>query len=126
MSLSNVESFKVASTLAANRIVYVSAADTVAYGTTVTNCPIGITQDTVLDTTMSIPVKTHGISRLEFNDSVSAGGLVGSNTLGMGVPFAGGASTTCFAVGILLSTKVNTTGTVADVLIMPIAKYATT
>jgi hypothetical protein len=119
MSLSNVESFKVASTLAANRIVYVSAADTVAYGLTITNCPIGITQDTVLDTTMSIPVKTHGISKLEFNDSVTAGGLVGSNASGMGIPFVA-VTAASWAVGILLSTKVNTTGTVADVLVMPI------
>jgi len=117
--LNGVESFKVASTLSANRIVYVSAADTVAYGTTVTNCPIGITTDTVLDTTMAIPVKIAGIARLEFNDSVSAGGLVGSNTLGMGVPFVA-VTAASWAVGILLSTKVNTTGTVADVLVMPI------
>lgn len=126
MSISNIESFKVASTLAAHRIVYVSAAETVAYGDTVTNFPIGITQDTVLDTTMSIPVKTNGLSFLEFNDSVSAGGLIGCDANGKGIPFAGVASTTCFAIGILVGSKVNTTGTVAQVLISPITKYATT
>lgn len=124
MSLSNVESFKVTSTLAANRIVYVSAADTVAYGLTVTNCPIGITQDTVLDTMMAIPVKTHGLSKLEFNDSVTAGGLIGSNTLGMGIPFVALSASASYAVGILVGPKVNTTGTVADVLIMPICDRA--
>jgi hypothetical protein len=117
-----VHSFKVASTLAANRIVYLSAANTVAYGLSVTNCPIGITTDTVLDTTQAIPVAIHGIVDLYFNDSVAAGALVASNTLGMGVPFVALSATASYCIGTLVDVKVNTTGTVAKVLIRPMSE----
>lgn len=117
-----IHSFAVASTLAANRIVYLSAANTVAYGLSVTNCPIGVTVNTVLDTTQQIPVQTDGIVDLYFNDSVSAGGLVASNTLGMGIPFVALSATASYCIGILLDTKVNVTGTVAKVLIRPMSE----
>lgn len=118
-----VVSFKAANTIPAYRIVYLSAANTVNYGITCTNFPVGITQDTVLDTGCGIPVQLNGISKLYFNDSVAAGALFTTNTLGMGVPFALGALTgTAYAVGVLLGTKVNTTGTVAEVLINQISR----
>lgn len=111
-------SFKTATTISAQRIVYVSAAETVAVVTGVTVIPIGITTDTVLDTTNSIPVKVGGIAKLFFNDTVAAGGLVAGDSSGRGVAFTAVTTGTYF-VGVLVGAAVAATGTIARVLINP-------
>lgn len=122
----NVLSFKVASTLAAYRAVAMgTVAQTVIYPGSAQALPIGVTIDTVKDITQGIQVAVCGsIARLQFNDSVSAGALVASDTSGRGVlhtlPTTATSSTLAAAyLGVLLSAKVESTGTVADVFIMP-------
>jgi hypothetical protein len=116
-------SFKVASTLTANRGVFLSAAETVGYPTATTSQPIGVTTDNVLDTTMAIPVKTLGITPLLFNDTVAAGALVALDSSGRGVPAVGLTTTYSFVLGRLIGAKVDATGTVANVLVNPFSVY---
>jgi len=119
------QSFKVATTLAAQRIVSVSAANTVGYPASNQALPIGITIDTVKDTNQHIPVAMPGeITKLFFNDTVSAAGLVSSDSAGRGVPFTLANTTTGLTlasayVGILVDAAVAATATVANVLIAP-------
>lgn len=120
-----VQSFKVATTLAAQRIVGITAAETCGYPTNNQMLPIGITMDTVKDTNQLIPVQMPGeIAKLYFNDTISAGGLVSSDSSGRGVPFSLAATTTALTlasayVGILVGAAVAATATVANVLIAP-------
>ena len=112
-----IHSFKVATTLAAQRIVAITAADTVGYPASNQALPIGITKDTVLDTTNAIPVAGPGeIAKVYFNDTCAAGGLVGSDSSGRGVQAL---TTTSHYVGVLLGDAVAATGTIAQVLIQP-------
>ena len=120
-------SFKVLTTLSAYRIVTVGSTSSqqVTYPETNTALPIGITVDTVKDTTSSIPVASYGIAKLYFNDTVAAGALVASDSSGRGVPFTVGAQTTtgmtiqsCY-IGKLVGPAVAATGTIAEVLIQP-------
>jgi hypothetical protein len=113
-----VESFKVATTLSAQRIVYPSAANTVAYLNTVTSLPCGVTIDTVDDTTQAIPVQLDGRAYILFNDTVAAGGLVTADSNGRGVPFSAVTAATAY-VGQLIGNAVAATGTIAEVLINP-------
>jgi hypothetical protein len=122
----NVLSFKVASTLLAYRIVgHNGTANTVGYPANAQTLPIGVTIDTVKDATQAIPVAVAGsIARVYFNDSCASGALVQSDTSGRGVvlahPDTATSSTLAAAyVGILLSAKVESTATVADVFVMP-------
>lgn len=111
-------SFKVASTLSAYRGVSLNGtANTVIYPTNTVTSPIGITTDTVKHTTQAIPVKTEGIAKLLFNDSVSAGALVALDSSGRGIPAVGTTLTNTYVIGRLVDAKVNATGTVANVLI---------
>lgn len=124
MSSPLVESFKVATTLAAQRIVAVSAANTVAYPSNNQTLPIGVTTDTVLDTTGSIPVQLNGIAKVLFDDTVAAAALVSSDSSGRGVPFTLANTTTALTLasaylGPLVGAAVAATGTVANVLIAP-------
>ena len=120
-----IHSFKVATTLAAQRIVAITAADTVGYPASNQALPIGITKDTVLDTTNAIPVAGPGeIAKLYFNDTVSVSGLVSSDTSGRGIPFSTAATTTALTlasayVGVLIGAKVDLTATIAQVYIAP-------
>ena len=116
-------SFKVASTISAQRVVYMSAAETAAVTDTITSAPLGITMDTVLDTTSSIPVAPAGFAKLLFNDTVGAGGLVAADASGRGIPFAGVTLTSTYVIGTLAGPAVDATGTIARVLINPHAKY---
>lgn len=113
-------SFKVNATIAAYRIVtpLTSTANTVKVPAAATERPIGITVDTVLDTTSSIPVKVAGIAPLYFNDTVTSGNMVASNNAGQGVPHV---DTTAgsYIVGVLVGPTIAATGTIADVLIQP-------
>src|SRR3990167_1741309 len=114
-------SFKVATTLSAYRGVILSTttAQTVIYPGAALDFPVGITLDTVKDTTSSIEVAGPGnIARLFFNDSCASGKLVALDTSGRGIPFVDATDGACL-VGSLVSTSVAATGTIADVLIAP-------
>jgi len=117
-------SFKVVATLAAYRGVFLNGtANTVGYPTTTASAPIGITTDTVLNASMAIPVRSAGIAELEFNDSCTSGALVALNSAGQGVPAVGATLTNTYVIGRLIDDKVNTTGTVAKVLLNPHSVY---
>lgn len=120
-------SFKVAATLAAQRVVAAASgtANTVQYPESAQKLPLGITVDTVKDTNQAIPVSGPGnIEKLYFNDTVTSGALVGFDTSGRGVPFsmpntATVATLTVAYVGVLVGPSVDATGTIADVFVMP-------
>ena len=120
-----VHSFKVATTLSAERIVAVTAANTVGYPANNQALPIGVTLDSVKDTNQAIPVVMTGErARLYFNDTVAAAGLVSSDSSGRGIPFTLANTTTALTlasayVGILLGDAVAATATVAEILIQP-------
>lgn len=121
-----VHSFKVIATLAAYRAVALNGtANTVGYPANAQALPVGITLDTVKDITQSIPVAGPGsIAKMTFDDSVGAGTLVKSDSSGRGVPLAHATTSTAATlsaayVGILVGAKVESTGTVADVYVMP-------
>lgn len=113
-------SMKVQTTLSAYRVVtcLTGTASTVKYPAAATERVIGITQDTVLDTTGSIPVVIGGIQKLYFNDTVTSGNLVAADSSGRGVPHV---DTTAgsYVVGVLIGATVAATGTIADVLVQP-------
>lgn len=126
MSGQLVVSFKVATTLAAERVVAAlsGTAHAVAYPEDNQTMPYGITLDTVLDTTGAIPVALNGIAKLFFNDTVGTGQLVGSDSSGRGIPFLLHDTTTALTlasayVGYLVGAAVAATATRADVLINP-------
>ena len=120
-----INSFLVATTLAARRAVALTAGETVGYPANNQAMPIGITLDTVLDTTSSIPVACAGeIAELLFNDTVSAAGLVSIDASGRGIPFTLANTTTALTlasayIGVLVGPAVGVTATIARVLINP-------
>lgn len=120
-----VESFKVLTTLTAQRVVmHNSTAHTVLYPDTTGVLPLGVTLDDVKDTTGSIPVQVNGKAKLFFNDTVTAGKLVGFDTSGRGVPFTPNVTTTGLTlpsgvIGTLIDASVAATGTIAQILINP-------
>lgn len=126
-----IHSFKVATTLAAYRCVAAAAAaHTVQYPAAANVLPLGITKDTVKDTTQAIPVAGPGEKALlYFNETMAAGGLVGSDTSGRGTPFIIGANTVTAMtvaamslagyVGVLVGPTIGLTGTLAEVYICP-------
>jgi len=120
MSLGIVKSFKVGTTLSSQRIVThtTGTADVVKAPAGTLEQPIGITLDTVLDTTSSIPVKVAGIAELFFNDTVTSGALVAADTSGRGIPFVDVTAGASF-VGTLIDATIAQTGTIAKVLINP-------
>lgn len=122
----NVLSFKVAATLAAYRVVGMNGtANTVGYPANAQVLYVGVTIDTVKDITQSIPVAGPGsIARLYFNDSVTSGSLIQADSSGRGVPIAHQTTATSQTLsaaylGVLVDAKVNSTGTVANVFVMP-------
>lgn len=119
MSQHGVESFKVLTTLAAYRVVSLdtAAASTVVYPPAGLSPHLGITKDTVKDTTGSIAVAIAGIAKLTFIDTVSCGALVAADTSGQGKKYTDVTAGAAY-VGIALQT-VSATGTIADVLIQP-------
>lgn len=124
MSGNIVDSFGVAATLAAQRIVAAAATDNTVQYPAAAQLPLGITLDTVLDTTSSIPVQRTGIAKVFFNDTVAAGGLVGVDTSGRAVPFVSPNTTTSATltsayIGVLVGPAVAATGTIAQVAIAP-------
>lgn len=122
----NVESFKVLTTLAAQRIVAAvsGTAHTVQYPEDKLRPFIGVTLDTVLDTTCSIPVQTDGKAYVYFNDTVTSGQLVSADTNGRGVPVTLANTTASMTlavayVGTLIGPTIAATGTIAEVLVNP-------
>jgi hypothetical protein len=114
-------SYKVQTTLSAYRIVnaVTGTAQTVKYPATSSESLLGITKDTVLDTTGSIPVAGPGeIALLYFNDTCTCGNLVSADSSGRGVPYADVSAGT-YSIGTLIDATVAATGTIARVLINP-------
>lgn len=121
-----IESFKVLTTLSAQRIVCASTGNayTVQYPDTITSLLIGVTKDTVLDTTSAIPVQLNGIAKVYFNDTVTSGQLVTSDSSGRAIPFSLAMTSTSIShpaayLGALIGPTIGLTGTIADVLIHP-------
>lgn len=115
-------SLKAGSTIPANRIVSSNGTPfTVNVASTVTAIPLGISEDTVLEVGQAIPIAGPGkIAYLEFNQTVSAGGLVAANSSGQGVAHTD-VTAGSYVVGVALET-VSATGTVAKVLVNPFFK----
>lgn len=115
-------SMKVNATISAYRVVtaLTGTAQTVKVPASASELPIGITVDTVLDTTGAIPVASAAgtIAKLYFNDTVTSGAYVASDSAGRGVPHVNVTAGSC-VIGILIGPTVAATGTIADVLINP-------
>lgn len=125
-----IHSFKVLSTLSAYRCVMAvtGTAYTVKYPDTQTAMPIGVTLDTVKDTTGAIPVACVGERvRVYFGDTCTSGELVQSmvDGTGMGKRWTVGPNTTTSLtitaayIGVLLGPTVALTGTLAEILVQP-------
>lgn len=111
-------SLKVSSTLAAYRIVKV-ASNIASYADTTTAFPIGVTADNVVNTNEAIPVIVSGLAKVQFNDTVAAGGFVTRDVNGFGVPVTVNTAGV-YAIGVLVGPAVSATGTIAEVLIQPV------
>jgi hypothetical protein len=117
-------SFKVNATIGAylGVTMVTGTANTVKVPAAVSECPIGITVDTVLDTTTAIPVAGPGnIAKLIFNDTVTSGALVGLDSAGKGVPHVN-ITAGSYVIGMLVGPTIAATGTIADVFINPFFK----
>lgn len=114
---------KASATISAYRIVtpLTGTANTVKVPASAAEIAIGITQDTVLDTGLSIPIAIGGFSKLYFNDTVTSGAFVASNNAGQGVPHVN-ATAGSYVIGVLTGPTVAATGTIAEVLIQPMFK----
>lgn len=125
MSKVHTQSFSVAATLAAERIVAITAAQTVGYPTSGQVLPIGVTVDDVKDTTDAIPVATPGsIVKVLFDQTVLAAGFVASDTSGRGVSFSLANTTSSLTLasayaGILVDAAVAGTGSVLHIYVLP-------
>jgi hypothetical protein len=116
------QSFVASDTLAAQRIICLNTSNQAAYGagsaTGASYFPLGISVDDC-KTGQGCPVAGPGeIARLYFNDTCSTGALVGSDSSGRGIAFAGVAGTSYY-VGILVDSTVAATATIADVFVCP-------
>lgn len=111
-------SLKVQSTLGAylGVTLVTGTADTVQLPGGVTVRPLGITADTVLDTTSAIPVIIAGIAKLTFAASCAAGHMVAIDSAGKGTQHS---DTTAgsYVIGVALQNA--STNTVAQVLVQP-------
>ena len=111
-------SMKQGDSIAAYRIVRVTSANTVALTSALTDVPFGVTLDSANSTNQYVPVAIAGIAKVYCNDSIAAGGLVGTDATGRGVPYVV-ISTGSYFVGINIGPKVNATGALAEILIRP-------
>jgi len=118
------ESFKVADTIPAYRGVMLSgAANSVLLADTVTTIPIGVTKDEQKKAGGgNVGVALAGsLAKLEFNDTVTLGGEVGLDSVGRGILFVA-VTTASYLVGILVGPAVSATGTIAEILVMPMSR----
>jgi len=116
-------SLKANSTIPAYRIVtaLTGTAMSVKLPASAAECPLGVSQDTVLETGAAIPIAGPGsISKLYFNDTIAAGRLVASNNAGQGVLHAD-VTAGSYVVGISLE-PVAATGTIAKIFVQPFFK----
>ena len=112
-------SFQASTTIGANRIVTVvtGTANYVKVPSAATELPIGVTTDTVLDTTLAIPVQVHGIAKVICGDTIAGGALVASDNAGAAAVHAA-VSTGTYVVGINVGATC-VTGELMPVLINP-------
>lgn len=124
MSQAITHSFGVLTTLAAYRVVSLdtSAAQTVVYPPASTRPMIGVTLDTVKETTNFIPVQINGVAKVLFNDTVSAGGLVSADTSGRAIGIGTLVSGGTYYIGVALQTVSNST-TIHEIVIQPGLAY---
>ena len=118
-----VKSFKCASTIPAQRIVSLvtGTAQTVEFADTTSSHRIGVSIDQSrgpASTDQSVPIALNGEHKVYFNDTVTSGGLVTSDSNGYAVPYAS-ASLGAAYVGYLTDADVAATGTIAKILVMP-------
>lgn len=120
MSLTPPISFKVRTTLSAYRIVTLDTAGAgyVVYPSAASVKPIGITVNDVKDVNEAIPVCISGPQKCYFNDTMSSGGFVASDSAGRAVPHAN-VTAGSFIIGMLMGPAVTQTGTLAMVLVNP-------
>lgn len=122
-----IHSFKVVTTLSAYRCVSAHTVQhTVVYPPAANSFILGITKDTVKDTTCAIPVAGPGErALLYFVDTATSGDMVKSDTSGRGAKFTVAPDTTTSLtltsayVGVLVGPTVGLTGTLAEVYICP-------
>lgn len=111
-------SLKVLTTLLAQRIVALSTTPhTAIYPAALTSPMVGITLDTVTDTTTAIPVAVAGIAKVYMNDTCAAGDLIAGDSSGYGKKHV---DTTAgsYVIGQALEASA-ATATVIQVLIQP-------
>ena len=111
-------SLKVLTTLLAQRIVALSTTPhTAIYPAALTSPMVGITLDTVTDTTTAIPVAVAGIAKVYMNDTCAAGDLIAGDSSGFGKKHV---DTTAgsYVIGQALEASA-ATATVIQVLIQP-------
>jgi hypothetical protein len=119
------QSFSVASTLTAYRIVTLSSTgQTVVYATAPSDKILGVTLDDVKETTQAIPVQSSGICKVIAGNSITVGALVGSDSTGQAIVYsdvtAGG-----YVLGVMVGNKAVKAGTLVDVLVAPFWKIIT-
>lgn len=110
-------SFKQGDSIAAYRIVRVSAAHTVAACSAATDIIAGVTTDNANASNQRVPVAISGIAKVYCNETMAAGTLVKTDASGRGVPLVE-STAGVYVLGVLLET-VSATGTLADVLVNP-------
>jgi hypothetical protein len=117
-------SFGVRTTLPAYRIVMADTAGSnfaILPSSAAVGPMLGITVDSVRDTTGAIPVAIGGIAKLQMNETMGTGGLVAPDGggLGLGVPHVA-VSAGSFVIGTLVGPAVTLTGTISEILINPL------
>jgi hypothetical protein len=117
MSIAPV-SMKHLDSLTAYRIVGMTTTGLIFHADTTTVVPIGVTQDNSNSPNQLVPVAIGGIAKVYCNDSIAAGGLVGTDAVGRAIPYVV-VSTGSYFVGINVGPKVNATGALAEILIRP-------
>lgn len=118
MSVQNDITLKVLTTLLAQRIVALSTTPhTAIYPAGLTSPMVGVTLDTVLDTTGSLPVRLSGIAKIYMNDTCAAGDLIAGDSSGYGKKHV---DTTAgsYVIGQALEASA-ATATVIQILIQP-------
>lgn len=123
MSLTPPVSFKVRTTLSAYRIVAhdTAGAGFVVYPSSAAVPCIGVTVNDVKDINEAIPVCLSGPQKVYFNDTMSSGALVASDSSGRAVPHVN-VTAGSYVIGSLMGPAVTQTGTLAMVNVNPFFK----
>jgi hypothetical protein len=110
-------SFKQGDSISAYRIVRVSAVQTVAACSAGTDIIVGVTADNASKSNQAVPVVVNGVAKVLFNDSIAAGALVMTDSVGRGIPFVE-STAGVYTLGVSLQT-INATGGIGEVLVQP-------